>query len=254
MRHYQTTTGTSSKVFVPGTTFDDILNLYLFDRELRVLLFDAIERTEVAFRTQLIHQLSCRHGSNWYENNTLFVSRKSFDGDYVRVITDVNRTSEQFVRHYKNTYSSPLFPPAWMALEVATLGLLSRLYKNLKSSPEKKAIAKHFNLHDPILLESWMQTMAYVRNHCAHHSRIWDRTFVISPKLPRNITILQLTARPVYHNKLYPFLCCLAHLRMAINPNTQFRQRVKALLRKYPNTRLQTMGFPANWETEPLWL
>ena len=48
--------------FKPGTKFGDVLNLYVFDRELRLLVLDAIERVEVSVRSQWAYQLAHQHG------------------------------------------------------------------------------------------------------------------------------------------------------------------------------------------------
>ena len=60
--------------FVPGATWDDVYNLYKFDRKLRLLVFDAIERIEIALRTQVIYQLSHKYGHtgliNWTDKKT----------------------------------------------------------------------------------------------------------------------------------------------------------------------------------------
>ena len=50
--------------FVPDTTWEMVYDLYKFDRKLRLLLFDAIERIEIAIRTQIVNQLSLKYGSH----------------------------------------------------------------------------------------------------------------------------------------------------------------------------------------------
>ena len=65
--------------FIPGTTWDMIYNLYVFDRKLRLLVFDAIERLEVAIRTQIIHKLSHKYGSHWQDQASIFNLLKILD-------------------------------------------------------------------------------------------------------------------------------------------------------------------------------
>jgi abortive infection bacteriophage resistance protein len=43
--------------FFRGTSFDNIVTLYLFDKKLRLLLLDAIERVEIYIRTIIAHEL-----------------------------------------------------------------------------------------------------------------------------------------------------------------------------------------------------
>jgi abortive infection bacteriophage resistance protein len=105
-------TNTANHQFSPGVAFDDILNLYLFDRELRLLLFDAIERTEVAFRTQLVNQFSIVFNAHWFENSTLFSNTNNHTIDLKTLDSEINRSKEEFVTHYKNKYSNPVRPPS----------------------------------------------------------------------------------------------------------------------------------------------
>jgi len=62
----------TSHTMKPNTYFEDIICRYNFDRQLRLILFDAIERIEIALRTKMIYHLSISHGSLWYLNASLF--------------------------------------------------------------------------------------------------------------------------------------------------------------------------------------
>ncbi|MFN8304424.1 MAG: Abi family protein [Saprospiraceae bacterium] len=135
--------------FRPGTTFDQILDVYLFDRALRILVFDAIERIEIALRTQIIHQFALIHGSHWHENPALYNRVDLFIKDMGNLNNEMQRSSEVFIKHYFRKYTSPPNPPAWMSLEVTSMGLLSKIYENLKINAEKKAVAAHFGLGHP---------------------------------------------------------------------------------------------------------
>lgn len=52
--------------FRPGTDFQTILNIYIFDRRLRVLLMDAIERIEVSARAVISNTMSEAYGPHWH--------------------------------------------------------------------------------------------------------------------------------------------------------------------------------------------
>jgi abortive infection bacteriophage resistance protein len=239
--------------FYPGTTFDKILQTYLFDRKFRLLVFDAIERIEIALRTQIVYQYSIAHGGNWYENKNLFRKENYFMRDLHLIDKELSRSNEVFIKHYKNKYSSPERPPAWMTMEIASLGLLSKIYENLKISPEKKEIARKFNLGHPFVLESWMHSLAVIRNICAHHSRLWNREIPASMKLPKRTknTWLNNTAFP--QGKMYLALSAILFLLNTIIPGNHFKEKLKALIVKYPEIPLNKMGFPVDWEKEELW-
>src|SRR5690606_6504810 len=114
-----------------GTTFDLVLEHYLFDREFRLLVFDGIERIEVAFRTQLIYQPSILRGPFWFLDKSLFVILDRWNGQIKKLDEEVKRSGEVFIDHFFKKYADNI-PPAWMSFEVASFGLMSRLYHNIK--------------------------------------------------------------------------------------------------------------------------
>ncbi|MEQ9286360.1 MAG: Abi family protein [Cyclobacteriaceae bacterium] len=195
-----------------GVTFDDILNLYLFDRELRLLIFDIIERLEVAFRTQIIYQYSNDYGAWWYEDPKHFINNYHYSKNLARIDEEIERSNEVFIKHYRNKYTSPQRPPAWMTFEVITMGLLSKVFRNLEITDAKKRIARHFKLPTPYVLESWMHSITYVRNLCAHHSRLWNRTLTLKPQLLRKPKNAWLSSNNVNPSKLFAFLSCSLYL------------------------------------------
>jgi abortive infection bacteriophage resistance protein len=142
--------------------------------------------------------------------------------------------------------------PAWMTFEVISLGLLSKTYRNLKMSAAKKDISKHFGLPQPYILESWMQSITYVRNVCAHHSRLWNRVLTLRPQRLKKPVNQWISDSPP-NDKMYYFLCCTLYLLRSINPRTRFVLHLKTLFGRYPNLPLQSMGFPEDWETQAFW-
>lgn len=236
----------------PGTNFDLVLDHYFFDREFRLLIFDAIERVEVAFRTQLIYQPALNLGPFWFMDKRLFYDAERWRQHVQKLVEEVNRSGEIFIKHFRTKYSNEI-PPAWMAFEVASLGLLSRFYANLKNSmSERAAISRALGVHEPKVFQSWVRSMTFVRNVCAHHARLWNRTLTETPmivKTPPAIWITS-TSRP---DKIYYFLCCLFHMLRVVNPESSFTNRLKALFEKYPSIDENQMGFPSAWMSEPLW-
>ncbi len=93
-----------------------------------------------------------------------------------------------------------------MSLEVSSMGLLSKLFENLKTSPEKKRIASAFGLAHPIVLQSWVHAFAQLRNICAHHGRLWNRRLTTTPQLPNNPLYPFLNNTSIHTNKIYTIL------------------------------------------------
>lgn len=242
--------------FDPGTTFDHILDLYVFDRDLRLLILDAIERIEIGIRTQIIYQFSIKHGSWWFEDASLFNESEKHTEQLSRIDEEIRRSKEDFIKHYKTTYSHPSRPPAWMSLEVTPLGLLSILYGNLVNNNERKNVAKTFKLGHPKVLASWLHSLTYVRNTCAHHSRFWDRNLTLNAKWPSNphSSWLSINEKQLPDKrKVYFYLAIIQYLLRVVTPSTKFGQNLNQLILSYSTVDTVEMGFPQNWEQDPFW-
>lgn len=239
--------------FVKEINFEDIIELYVFDRRLRLLVFNAIEKIEIALRTKIINEFSLQHGSHWHENANMYRNNYFFNKNINALYEEVDRSAETFIEHYKNTYSSPEYPPAWMSLEVISMGLLSKIYSNLKKSNAKKKVAKEFGLSNPLILESWMHAFAGLRNICAHHSRLWNRRFTIAAKIPYNTVNAFIQNTDIYDNKLYAQLCCINYITRIISPDSSFVRDLQQLLSTSSIVDCKEMGFPNDWKCEPIW-
>lgn len=239
--------------FTQGTTFDDVLNLYVFDRELRLMVFDAIERIEIALRTQIIYQFAMVYGSHWFEMPELYKNSSLLRNDLGSLDREIDRSSEAFIHHYHNKYTSPLRPAAWMSLEITTMGLLSKLFENLKMCDAKKTVTAHFGLGHPKVLESWMHTFSNVRNICAHHGRLWNRNLTQAPILPRNTTHPFITQREINPHQVYAALCCMLYLIKIISPNSGLVSKLRNHIETSLKRPLNEMGFPEDWINESIW-
>lgn len=239
--------------FIVQISFEEIIQLYVFDRKLRMLVFNALEKIEVALRTKIINEFSHGSGSHWHEDATLYRDQHFFHKNIQSLYEEIDRSSEAFIHHYKAKYSNPEYPPAWMSLEVVSMGLLSKLYLNLKKCKAKINVAKAFGLPKLEIMESWIHAFATVRNICAHHGRLWNRRFTISPKLPYNPKRPFLKNLNIDDKKLYAQLSCINYALKEISPDCRFVNDLKELIHSCPMVKLKDMGFPENWEEEALW-
>lgn len=184
--------GNGTHQFKPGATFENILNLYRFDRELRLLVMDAIERVEVAFRTGVSNAMAEKWGPHWFLGNNVF-DRSSDQVEFGRKIAEetgaanpqkqCTRGRDVFIEHYFKKYGDPPLPPTWMVAEVLSISAWSKCFSWLRRE-DRKRIAASF-LQPPEVLESWIHSVCYVRNLCAHHSRLWNREFTIRPMIAK---------------------------------------------------------------------
>lgn len=239
--------------FRAGSTFDQVLDLYVFDRELRLLVFDAIERIEIALRTQIIYEFAIAYGSHWFEDPTLYKNTNLLRNDLRGLDKEIQRSSEAFIHHYQHKYTNPLRPPSWMSLEVTTMGLLSKLFENLKMCQAKKNIARHFGLGHPKVLESWMHTFSNARNICAHHGRLWNRQLTQAPIMPNNTTHPFLADQNINPHQIYAALSCMLYEIKIISPGSHLIAKFKQHIEQNPTVSLVEMGFPQNWQQEQVW-
>jgi len=252
--------------------FNDIIDLYCFDRRLRTLIFNAIEKIEVAVRTRIVYKYAIEtKDSHWFTDESLFNNDSYFktseQGKQEEIFkydvlmddieSEINRSNEDFIKHYKGKYSDPDTPPSWMALEVISFGTLSRLYELLKKDDSKIDIAKQFGLTNIAILENWLHAISNLRNYCAHHSRIWNRRFIVHVKLPYNTTIPFMdrnTISKTKEYKLFAVLSCIKHIIDIISPSNEFKSNFLSLVGNGGKLlSLKEMGFPENWRYLDVW-
>ena len=245
------------KRFQPGTGFDQILDLYVFDRELRLLVMDAVERIEVAFRICLVNEMSVRHGPHWFtEAKHFYPNFKHHElldrvDKELRIPRGATRPTsvhqEVFINHYYTKYTDPYLPPAWMIAETLSLGVWSRVYENLRGAAERKAIATEFRVDEQVL-KSWLHALTYLRNLCAHHARLWNRQFVIKPVIARKHAGF-LKA----NDRFYAMAIIIWELLRLIAPHSHWHRRLSELFQQFGQVPAKAMGFPPNWRTEAFW-
>jgi abortive infection bacteriophage resistance protein len=247
-----------SHSFYEGKTFTDVKELYIFDSKLRRLFWEAIERIEIAFRSSLSYHLSLQYTPHWYTDNDLFVSRFDHEAFIEKFKKDSSffynphdnkrMAGEVFINHYYTNYDTPQLPPGWMACEIIPLGRLSRLYSSLKKFSDQKLIARDFGLDSKIFV-SWMRSLSYMRNLCAHYCRIWNRNFNVNQ--PANPKHLGIVFNP--QDRVYSYMVICAILLKQIDARTKWTDRIKSLLNDYPNIAKKSMGFLDGWEKESTW-
>lgn len=232
-----------------GTHFEDVVALYEFDRKLRLMVLDAIERIEVSFRAQWTYHLSKHHGCHAHMNES--IHNQAWLGTLSELSGCINRPDEEFINSFMEKYSNAS-PPIWAVSEIMSFGLLSKWFKNLQDNAVRKDIARIYGLH-PDTLSSWLQNLTVVRNNCAHHSRLWNRRFGrVRPTIPRRNPKFAGTAF-CNQDPLSNSLTLILYLLDIISPGHDWRTRFIALVNSHPTVPLNEMGFVTGWQTHPIW-
>lgn len=250
-------------IFKPGSCFEDVIERYNFDRELRQILFDAIEVIEVSLRANLINCMSCGCSQEglWYLSPDFFESENYFLQNLEKLRREFARSQEVFAKDFREEHQSKYEdhweskddPDAWLILETATFGTLSKIYKSLKHQlPQKAKIANKMGFCSHKDLSSCLEAVAYIRNMVAHHSRIWGRTMVKRPAYPLK-TIHPFVIKSMQDKKPFYIMSVMLYMSKVINPQCAFKEKLIGLFDRYPNIPLRLLGFSESWRNEPVW-
>src|SRR5690554_36239 len=241
------------------TSFDDLVDVYITDRKIRSLLLGAIERIEIAVRNIINHDLACKYNNaHWYMDSALF--KESDDFSHAGLLNEIKRHTlknaeagsdkegkrEVFIHHYYNHYDQPDYPPCWMVAEILPLGSWSKVYEHLSVSKDRKIISRQLDLA-PATMQSWLHSITYLRNMCAHHSRLFGRKFVIRPNKAKGTPFLD-------ENRLFNFVCIVFRILKTISPDSNWLDRFHDELDALDAELMTQYGFKENWLEDSFWL
>ena len=235
-----------------GSSFKQVMDMYRFDRKLRLFVFNEIEKIEVAIRSQIASLGSLTlNNVFWLTDQANFANIKQFQITKDAIDKEIASSKEDFILHFKDSYIEP-YPPAWMITEIIPFGTLSHIYTNIQDYSLKKRIAQHFGLQVPAF-SSWLIVLGGLRNMCCHHARMWNRELPIVPTEPKKMIHPWIDPTKTDKRRMYYRLCMVKYLLFTISPNNTFKEKLQNLLAEYPSIDITAMGFPSRWESEPLW-
>ena len=244
-----------NETFHENTSLELVWRYYTFDRQLRLIAMDAIERVEIAVRTQLIYCFSRCHGAFGYvdKGNLPKMNIEQFEKWKSDMKEETGRSKETFIKHFNAKYGDcHELPPLWMLGEVMSFGKTLTLFKSVDDEL-RRIIARSYGIEDKIL-QSWLEVLNMVRNICAHHGRLWNRELGLKPLVPHK------RKHPEWHvpvevrnNRLFAVLTILEFMRKKVVPTSKWSARLKDLFARYPEIPLNLMGFPDDWEQSGIW-
>lgn len=251
--------------FKAGTTFRNAVELYVFDKKLRLLAMDALERIEIALRVDIAHTLG-ELDPFAYLHPEYFHREFGFDIDAQRGVSRhhewlsrqaqlIVRSKEDFVRHNRQAYGLPL--AIWVASEIWDFGTLSTIFSGMREI-EQDRISSAYGLRSGRVLASWLRSLNYLRNVCAHHSRLWNRNIVDQPRLPGRdeLAWVELFEQDNHlRARCFLLLRIARHLMEVINPQSSWAERMQTHLMAFPDLghlglNLRGMGVPDNWTSD----
>ena len=241
----------SANHFKPGSTFQQVMKLYRFDKKLRLLVFNEIEKIEIAVRTAIIDECSVVFGTPfWMTDCSFYVDVSKFQKTLALIDVEMKKSREDFIVHFLETYTDA-YPPAWILSEILPLGTITNIFTNLRNKQVKKRVAQRFGLQPPVF-NSWMTVITLTRNCCCHHARMWNKRNTITPMPPRKLSNPWITLS-TDSLRVYYDLCIIKYFLNIISPGNDMHGKLNSLLSQFPMVDIVAMGFPEQWETELLW-
>jgi abortive infection bacteriophage resistance protein len=237
--------------YKPNTSFSQVMMLYRFDKKLRLLIFNEIEKIEVAVRSAIVNIGSeMTNDPFWMTESSNFIDASKFRHTMDLIDAELRRSREDFIAHFRQKYSNP-YPPAWILAEVLPFGVITNIYSNIKVPRIKKRIAQKFGLQ-VAPFESWLTIVALTRNSCCHHARVWNKQNTIRPMMPNRMTGRWISL-PTDALRIYFNLCIIKYFLDVISPQNDMKAKIDTLFANYPDIDIAAMGFPSGWENEPVW-
>lgn len=249
--------------FVPGSRFQSVVQLYVFDKKLRLLALDALERIEMAVRVDVAHVLGKR-------DPLAHLKPKHLHGNFTKKVIangpgagktlhqvwlekfqhlQAQSRKQPFVEHHLRVYGAL---PVWAAIEVWDFGLLSRLFAGMQYE-DQQSIASRYGAASGKAFAQWLRSLNMIRNVAAHHSRLWNLNVLELSPVPAGWPAQLKSERPFF------YFCLMQHLLGRICPNSTWGERFVQLLRDdFPQTApgvldLSDFGLYPGWEESPWW-
>lgn len=253
--------------FRDDLAFSDITKFYLFDKQIRLLLSDPLERIEIAVRNALVDTLGSLN-SHGHRNERSYKDtfiEKDEDGttDLDKFLEGLDdafaRSKAESAKHFTKKYSG--YPPIWIAAEEWTWGNMSYMLQNLNQR-NRNAVAARFALQQGTLV-SWMSSLNELRNRCAHHLRTWNRPFVNQPQLaPKKVAYFSAmvsengTIPTQTRTRLYGCVAVIIYLLRELHEDTRWPERFREFLLKADlpeEIGLDKAGFIEGWDQHKIW-
>ncbi len=247
--------GTRTDVFKKNSHFKDVTTLYLFDRRLRLLALDAMERIELAIQVDIAHLLGRRDTFAHHEHRFLDKRFIQKGGGYQRWLETyhalIKRSKADFVKHNLEKYGKL---PIWVAIEILDFGSLSLFYSGMKGR-DKSYISKKYGFEENASMTSWLRSLNFIRNVSAHHSRLWNCNIVERASVQKH---MMTELREVKNERPFLYFCIMKIMLDVICPDSDWGDHFKALLGDFPIitndvVSLPDMGVPDGWQGLAMW-
>lgn len=237
--------------FKKGATFEQAYAIYGFDRRLRELIFHELEKIEISIRTRIAYASMDDDAGFWFTNPDYFSRKDEFKDILRRIRNEVDRSDNDAIKRFRQKYTND-FPPCWLTLEATSMGTLSTIYDALRPGKFKRKLAEFYGVSD-VVFSSWLHHLVYIRNTCAHHSRLWNKTLSVQAMVPKSARYYFPEQKEDAASHVYMTLCIIKYMIDTIKPDNTFSGRLKQLVGNFPLIDPRQMGFPEDWRSMTFW-
>ena len=249
--------------YIPGTTFDDIVNLYSFDEELRSLFLEYLFKIEDQIKSLVSYYFSEKYG----EQQIKYLSTKNYDYNnqnkheidkMIQIFSFLANKNMDYeaIKHARTKHNNV---PLWILVTSMTFGNISKMYAALTSDLKNKITSSYIGI-TPEELQQLLAVTSKFRNVCAHRERMF--TYHANKSIP-DMPIHETLGIP--HDEkgeylygkhgLFAVVITLYYL-LPTDIFTKFKDQLSLLLDTYLNEKriypehdfLDIIGFPKNWK------
>lgn len=190
-RYFQRAPHIGDDTFTPGTTFAEIRRVYEDDEVLRTALSQPLARVELLLRTHVARVIADVHGPyGSFLEESFYTDVGNVEPTVESCLRDIDRSKDRHILRYRGTegdrrgdYSKL---PVWSAVEAWSFGTLSKAIERGDGGALSDAVATSVGVAKAGFAYR-VRSLVYLRNRCAHHSRLWHHSVLDAGPTPNNV-------------------------------------------------------------------
>lgn len=241
----------NNNIFYPSATFQNIMDIYNFDHEFRMLLWDVIQVIEINIKSVYTYFFTQKYGPLGYLNPELFLDETMHSTIISKVMQQKQQrySHEAFIKHHVDDLDEEL--PLWAAIDLFTISDISKLY-TISDEDIKTEVAEYMgfkNKKASTILKTYLHCITILRNLCAHESRIFNRLFITKPSLnKREYNLLRnIDTKTKDNSHVFGYILNIKRL-VEKEKFSEFKQALVELTEKYPFVEMKYYGFCDDWK------
>lgn len=252
----------TTRTYLPGTTFEDIVNLYDFDEDLRLLIFKYVCHIEQRIRSQISYYFCDKYSSSqtdYLNPNHYNYSKRNKSGinKLLQILTynANNSSAHAYIIYQRKRYQNV---PLWAVVNTLTIGQISKMYSYMQSDVQSKISHCYEATVGERQLKQYLKVITDFRNVCAHNERLFlyhSHTDIPNTVLHEKLNVPKNgSSYSVGKNDLFAVVIALRYL-LPKEDFKQFYKKLKSIISSYQkkstqnNTAklLDSMGFHTTW-------